>query len=108
MLGGEKTSLLRKERRNFMFRSRLKFIVIAAVFLCVAFFLQFASITTTSGAQQRGRIMWEYTSVCLNDNKTPDAAVQKWNALGAEGWEMVAYGTAAMDGCSRFVFKRTK
>jgi len=52
--------------------------------------------------------MWEYTSVCLNDNKTPDAAVQKWNALGAEGWEMVAYGTAAMDGCSRFVFKRTK
>lgn len=91
-----------------MFRSRLKLMVTAAVCLCVGLFLQFASPARTYGVQQPVRVMWEYTSVCINDNKTPETAVNKWNALGAEGWEMVAYGTAAMDGCSRFVFKRPK
>jgi hypothetical protein len=61
-----------------------------------------------SAAEQRARLSWEYTTVCLNDSKTTEAAVQRWNALGAEGWEMVAYGTASMDGCSRFVFKRPR
>ena len=59
-------------------------------------------------AAQGTRLKWEYTTVCLNENKNAGAAVQKWNALGAEGWEMVAYGTASMDGCSRFVFKRAR
>ena len=53
-------------------------------------------------------VTWEYYCVSLHEFNTRKAAIEHYNEIGNDGWELVAFGTVAKDGHTVACFKRRK
>ena len=51
-----------------------------------------AVVSVAAFAQSSPSVRWEYTYFVQNTDQMNDAQIQRLNQLGAEGWELVAYG----------------
>ena len=84
--------------------------VSVAAVLVVVMFLTSRSVSTaqpnTGPAAFPLVSLWEYQFVAADDFPTKEKALERFNALGREGWEFAAFGTPAKDQRGVAVFKR--
>jgi len=84
--------------------------VAAAVLMGIAFVTS-RSVSTAQPAST-GSVafplvsLWEYQFVAADEIPTKEKALERFNALGRDGWEFTAFGTPAKDQRVVAVFKR--
>lgn len=76
--------------------------------LIIAIFLVTQSLANAGEAPTSNKTIWEYDCISLQSFSSRNKALEHFNILGSQGWEMATIGTIAKDGHTVTCFKRKK